>query len=849
MTTAPLLHDAPRPSLSSWALAWQFARREISGSLGRFRVFLGALLLGVAAIGTVGSVAESMRSGISDNARILLGGDIEFSSLHTPPDPAIIEVAKRFGAVSKVVQMRAMLQTQSARKLVELKAVDSQWPLVGTSAIAPDIGLANALMDDAIIADPSLLRSLDLAPGDSARLGNLEVRVSAELLSEPDRSISFVSFGPRVLVSQATLKATGLQQPGSFITYRYRLALDNDSDRQTALAALREATTDTHVRVRDLADAAPGFDRFINQAEVFLVLVGLTALLIGGLGVAGAVRAWLASRIDIIATLKCVGAPARLIFRIYLLQVMCIAGIGVTAGVIVAAIAPLFAIQILADYVTVPLTPRLFPIPLLVATGFGLGTAYLFAVWPLAKAEEVRPADLFRRLVMIPAGRPKPVYLFGMVLAAIGLAILALVATRDAAITSGFIGGSLAAFLLLSLLGSVLVRLLRLVPLPHFVPARLAISNIVRPGSPVRSVIIAFGLGLSVLVTVSLSEANLGRQIDTRLADDAPDWFFIDIQPHQIDDFERTVASIDGITETNKTPMLRGRVVKLAGIPVSQITPTEGSAWILRGDRALTWSATPPRGSELVEGSWWPDDYSGPPLVSMSLEAALDFGLGIGDTVSINVLGREVTATITSLRAVDWESFSINFVFVLNPGVLDAAPHSWIATTHAEDDAAADAVERAITSQFSNISAVSVKEAVATAQRVIALLGGAIRLTALVTMIAGIAVLAGTVASSEAQRLADSVILKVLGATRLSIGLAWFFEYALLGLLTAVAAACIGTIASWALVAQLLEADFEFKGWLVLATTLGGALLTATLGLIGAMKTLGRKPAPVLREL
>ena len=496
-----------------------------------------------------------------------------------------------------------------------------------------------------------------------------------------------------------------------------------------------------------------------------------------------------------------------------------------------------------------PLDLTIYPVPLLVAAGFGLGTAYLFAVWPLAKAAEVRAAALLRRLVAIPEGRPKPAYLLSMLAAAGGLALLALIATRNIKITIGFIGGSLAALLLLSILGHVLVMLLRRMPQPGFVPVRLAISNIIRPGSPVRSVIIAFGLGLSVLVTVSLSEANLGRQIDSRLADDAPDWFFIDIQPHQIDEFEQTVAAIDGISEMNKTPMLRGRVVRLDDVPVSQITPDEGSAWILRGDRALTWSATPPKGSEIVAGNWWDTDYSGPPLVSMSYEAANDFGLTIGDTVSINVLGREITATITNLRAVDWESFSINFVFVLNPGVLDAAPHSWIATTHADDDAAADAVERAITSQFSNVSAVSVKEAVATAQQVIALLGGAIRLTALVTLVAGIAVLAGTVASSEAQRLADSVILKVLGATRLSIGLAWFFEYALLGLLTAIAAACIGTIASWALVAQLLEADFEFKGWLVLATTLGGALLTAVLGLISAMQTLGRKPAPVLREL
>ena len=288
--TDPAPTNTPRPSLYSWALALQFARREIRGSIGRFRVFLGALLLGVAAIGTVGSVAESMRSGIGDNARILLGGDIEFSSLHSAPDDNILEIAETFGTVSQVVQMRAMLQTPTARKLVELKAVDNRWPLVGNSVITPDINLAVALADHAIIADPSLLRSLGLAPGDTARLGDLDVRVSAELVREPDRSISFVSFGPRVLISQATLEATGLQQPGSFITFRHRLILDKESDRQAALTALRNATADTHVRVRDLADAAPGFDRFINQAEVFLVLVGLTALLIGGLGVAG--REW-----------------------------------------------------------------------------------------------------------------------------------------------------------------------------------------------------------------------------------------------------------------------------------------------------------------------------------------------------------------------------------------------------------------------------------------------------------------------------------------------------------------------------------------------------------------------------
>jgi putative ABC transport system permease protein len=491
----------------------------------------------------------------------------------------------------------------------------------------------------------------------------------------------------------------------------------------------------------------------------------------------------------------------------------------------------------------------IYPVPLIIASAFGLGTAFLFAVWPLAKAEEVRAADLFRSLIEMPSGWPKLRYLIMIIITAIGLTYLAYLATRNLAITASFIGGSLASLILLSLLGGMLVRTLNLLPLPHFVPARLALSNIIRPGSPVRSVIIAFGLGLSVLVAVSVSESNLGRQIDNRVAKDAPAWFFIDIQPNQIDEFESLTKSIDGIARVAKTPMLRGRVVKINGVPVAAITPPEGSAWILRGDRALTWATKAPKGSEVVAGTWWPEDYDGPPLVSMSKDAADDFGLMIGDTVSINVLGREVTARIANLRAIDWQSFQINFVFVLNPGVLDAAPHSWIATTHAKSDTAADDVERAVTRQFSNISAVSVKESVATAQRVIGLLGGAVRLTALVTLIAGIAVLAGTVASSESQRLADSVILKVLGATRLTIGLAWFLEYAFLGLLTAIAAAIIGSLASWALVDGLLGVEFILDSGLVFATTLAGALATAILGLAGVMKTLGRKPAPLLREL
>ena len=834
---------------SGWALAWRMARREIRGSVARFRVFLGALMLGVAAIGTVGSVAEAMRDGIAGNARLLLGGDVELRSLYIPTPEPVIAAANPHGKLSQTMTMRAMLQTGDERRLVALKAVDAAWPMIGAADLAGGAPLSTAIATGKIAIDPKLARGLDLSPGDMVQIGEATLEVGDTLTYEPDRSVSFVTFGPRVLMSLDTLQTTGLMQPGAMMTYRTRLLLDDEANRQQVVDGIKDAAKDGPVRVRDRVDAAPGFDVFIDRTEVFLVLVGLTALLIGGLGVAGAVRAWLGSRMPVIATLKCLGAPARLIFRIYLLQVMLIAGLGVLLGVGLAAIAPVFAIDLLSTYVTVPISVSVYPMPLAVAAGFGMVTSFLFALWPLAKAEEVRAANLFRRLNAIPGGRPRSRYLVIATAALLALAGLALVATRDWRLTLVFIGGSLAAIGLLGGLGEALLFALRRLPAPRYVPARLALSAITRPGSPVRAIVIAFGLGLSVLVTVALSQANIGRQIDTRVADDAPAWFFIDIQPTQIDRFMEIASGTDGISEVAKTPMIRGRITELGGRAAGDFDMRNGSAWVLRGDRALTWSATPPESGEVIAGDWWPEDYSGTPLASMTAEEARELGVWIGDTVTFNVLGRPITAEITNIRDVEWESFSINFVFVLSPGVLDKAPHSWMATAQADDDDAAIRVDRNIADAFANISAISVREAVDTAQRVISLLGGAVQMTALVTLVAGIAVLAGTVASTEAQRLADSVILKVLGATRVAITIAWFLEYALLGLLAAVAAALIGSIASWGMVAGFLGSDFELDFLVVLGTTMAGAAGTAMLGLAGAVRTLGRKPGPLLREV
>ena len=843
---------------NSWSLAWHFARCEIRGSVSRFRVFLAALMLGVAAIGAVGSVAEAMRAGIDNNARSLLGGDFELSSLHIPPEQSLLDFTDLAGTRSDILQMRAMLgnpkisgsaiSRNATRKLVELKAVDDAYPLVGEVELAPNISLAEALANNGAVAAPALLAALDLEIGDSATLGDISVTIRASLTAEPDQSISFVGFGPRLIISQETLKASGLQNEGAFISYKTRLRIQDPARMSEIETALREQVEGSYIRLRTLNSAGAGFERFVERAELFLMLVGLTALLIGGLGVSGAVRAWLLSRMNVIATLKCLGASSQLIFRVYILQVLAIASLGVSAGVAIAGLSPFLAANFFAAYVNVPLMTDFYAKPLLLAASFGMLTTFVFAVWPLSRTRHIRAAHLFRSLMQMPSGKPSIAALVTVIAGCAGLVGLAVLATGNLVLSLSFMAAALISMGLLYLLaGAVLLGLRRIKP-PAYVPAHLALSAVTRKGSPLQSIMIAFGLGLSVLVAVVSSQHNLMAQLSSRAAADAPDWFFIDIQPQQIDPFIADIRAISGDTIIERTPMLRGRVIALNELPASQAKQDVDSSWILRGDRALTWQAEAPEGAKITRGEWWPSDYSGPPLMSITEDMARDYNLAMGDSVTLNILGREITAKIANARKVEWESFRINFVFIMSPGLLDGAPHSWLATTRSSDAKTAQKIEAKVTTNFNNVSAISVSDAVQTVEKVLQLLGAAIQMTAIVTLLSGLAVLAGSVANSEAQRFTDSMILKILGARRADIILAWILEYSLLAVLTAMVAIIIGSATSYALISVFIGAEFTFNIGLVALTAFSGAAFTICLGLAGAMRTLGSKPAPFLRE-
>jgi putative ABC transport system permease protein len=844
-------------------LALRLARRELRGGLRGFRIFLACLTLGVAAIAGVGSVSDAVLTGLQRDGRILLGGDMDLRLTHVAADAAQLAFLQRRAEVSRVAEMRAMARSlagpdsngDARRVLVELRAVDALYPLYGAVEITPAEGIANDL-DAALgkreghwgaLIERRLLRRLQAAPGDLVRVGDLDYRVTGVLEREPDRTSRAFTLGPTFMVAHDSLAETGLVQPGSLIQHHYRLRLDRGVTPEAMRAALTESFPEAAWRIRDTTEAAPGIGRFINRLTLFLTLVGLTALLVGGVGVGNAVRSYLEGKTGTIATLKCLGAPGRLIFEVYMAQILALALVGIVLGLVLGAAATYLAAGLLGDALGWRAELGLYPVPLATAAAFGLLTAITFSLWPLARARSVAAASLFRDLVAPAtaklAGSTLPAVLFSGGL----LAALAIFTAADKRLAFYFVVGAIGALLLFRLTALGIIWAARRLPRPRRPGLRLAVANLYRPGAPTASVVMSLGLGLTVLVAIALIEGNLSRQVRQSLPEEAPGFYFIDIQPDQVAEFGALVASFPGVSELRQVPMLRGRIAAVNGVPPSELEIPGDVQWVFRGDRGLTWMRAPRAIDKITAGAWWPPDYDGAPLVSLHDEVGRALGIGPGDRLTINILGRDVEVTIANLREVDWASLSMNFVMIFSPGLLEQAPQSHIATVKADPEVE-NALEIAVTDRFVNVSSIRVKEALEQVGDLLSQIAVAVRAIAAVALVAGVLVLAGAVAAGHHRRVYDAVILKVLGATRRSIAQAFLLEYGLLGLVTAAIAAVIGTVAAWLVLTEIMRADFVFLPQAVLSTALIATAITIGFGFVGTWRALGQKAAPLLRN-
>ena len=859
---------------SDLGIAARLARRELRGGVRGFRIFLACLALGVAAIAGIGSLGMAVREGLRADAQKILGGDVAVRLIHREANPAERAWLERNATVSQAADMRAMAYTaggaagsgvaQRRRVLVELKGVDGLWPLYGSAGVdgtpaghdrlaallAARSGVYGALVD------PALPVRLGVAVGDRLRIGGQSFEIRGLLTGEPDRGTRLFTLGPRILVSRAGLQATGLVRHGSLIYFHYRLKLPPGADAAAFADRLKTALPKAGWRVRSLGEATPAAQRFLARIALYLTLVGLTALLVGGLGVANGVRAWLDGRIATIATFKCLGASARIVFLTYLIQVLVLALAGIALGLVAGAILPAALAGLVESVFPVTLRLGLYPAPLAVAALFGLLTALAFSLWSVARAREVPPATLFRQTVSSVEGRPKPLYIAITALLVAALAGLALLTAADPVIATIFIGGCAGAFLLFRGLAWLVARGAARLSDPargahgrnrRGPSLRLALANIHRPGAPTASVILSLGLGATVLVAIALIQGNLMDQVRRQMPDRAPAFFFIDILPHQAARFDGAVNGAGGVSRTTRMPMVRARIVKLNGVPAAEAAVHPDARWATRSERGLTYAAAMPEGSRLVAGDWWPADYRGPPQVSFDAELARGMGLGVGDTITFNVLGREITATIANLRRVQWRTVGMNFTVIFAPGTLESAPHSHIAAVYAEPEAEMRLLA-AVNDALPNVSGVRVRDALESAAGILETIGVALRSTATVTLLAGLLVLAGAIAAGHRRRVYDAVVLKVLGATRGRVLRAFLLEYGLLGLVTAAIAAVLGAIVAWAVLTLAMGSPWTFLPGTAIGTALLCLAVMLLFGFVGTWRAMRQKPAALLRN-
>jgi len=834
----------------SLRLASRFARRELRGGLRGFRIFLSCLALGVAAIAAVGSVRSSIEAGLAREGAALLGGDAELDFTYrfaTDDERAWMEDTAT--QVSEIVDFRSMAVVDQERGLTQIKGVDAAYPLIGSVGLYPDMALADALGDHGgrpgAVMEQVLVDRMGLNVGDIFRLGTQEFHLSAVLTREPDSAAGGFALGPRTIVLTKSLENSSLLAPGTLYSTKYRLDLPEGSDLAQLESTANARFKDSGLRWTDARNGAPGVAEFVNRLGAFLVLVGLSGLAVGGVGVSAAVRAYLAGKTNVIATLRTLGADRATIFQTYFIQIGILSLFGITIGVILGGITPLLLAPLIEARLPIPAQFSLYPAPLAEAAIYGLLTAFVFTLWPLARTEDIRAATLFRDALSSGPLLPAPRYLTAILLGLATLIGLAGWFSGTWRLTLWTAGGIALALVLLAI-ASVAVRLLsrRGGRLAQGKPRlRWALAAISGPREGATSVVLSLGLGLSVLAAVGQIDGNLRNAITGNLPDVAPSYFFVDIQKDQINGYTERLENDPAVRRIQSVPMLRGVVTRINDLPAKEVG---GSHWVLEGDRGVTYAEEMPEDTRLTAGKWWPAGYTGAPQISFAAEEAAEMGLKLGDTLTINVLGRDITGTITSFREVDFSTAGIGFILTMNPAALAGAPHSFISTVYAEPEAEA-AILRDLANKYPNITAIRVRDAIDRVAEVLGGLAAATSYGAAATLLTGFLVLIGAAAAGTSARTYEAAVLRTLGATRQSILVSFALRAALLGLCAGLVALAAGIAGGWAVSAFVMETDFTVIWPSAFAIIIGGVLATLLAGLAFAWGPINARPAQVLR--
>jgi len=838
----------------------RFALRDLLGDPHGFGVFIACIVIGVAAISGVSGLSRSLTQGLSREGRAILGGDASFSLVARELSAEQRAYFEARGRLSEISLMRAMARRDDGEAaMVEIKAVEpATYPAFGVVEMEPVLPIAEALGEHdgvaGIIVDPVLLARLDVKLGDTLMIGNARVQLRARLISEPDKLAGGIGLGPRVMMARDALVAAGLATPGSVIRNVTRVTLKGNASDETVKAFKTEVEAafpqaGWEARTRDAV--SPQFSRNLERFTQLLTLVALTALVAGGAGVANAAHGFVERKRMQFAVLKALGAAGSRVFAIALAQVLAAAAFAIALGLVVGAGIPWVAAEGLRQVADLPVSAALDARGAVFGALYGLLVTLIFSLVPLGRAHEIPVAALLRD---DPRSAKLARYRAGAWAAGVALAGLVMVSSPDLKLGAFYIGAVIVAFGLLRGAAWLAMRIARALPRPRDARLRLALANIWRPKSLTPALIISIGLTQTLLIALALVEGAIHNELARADTGEIPNFFFIDAPKAQAGDFRAFLGEQTPGARIVHVPMMRGRIVAVKGVPVEKLAVNDEAKWALEGDRGVTFSAGVPENSQLVAGEWWPANYSGPPLVSLEAKIAEGMGVGVGDEIKVNVLGRETTARVASLRKVDWRSYGINFVMVFSPNVFAGAPYTELFTIAygAASVAARDATDarlaRETAKRFPMIVSVRVKEAIAAIDKIAGELALAARVAAGLAIVTAILALASAIASGQRARIHDAVVLKTLGATRGWLATAYGLEFSLVGLVASIIALIAGTAAAYVMTTLLMKFDFVFLPGTILATTIATLAVTIVLGLLGTWRALSRRPAPGLRE-
>ncbi|MCH9651849.1 MAG: ABC transporter permease [Deltaproteobacteria bacterium] len=837
--------------------------RESRGSRGRLLFFIACLAVGVAAVVAVSALAASLEAAIRSEARQLLAADLKVSGRQPLPTELDAFLQSKEGVertdlkelvtivAAQATEEEVTSGTAAPSQLVELKVVEEAYPFFGEIEVHPAATLSSLLHRGVVVA-PDLLTRLGLAVGDPLRIGSANFQISGTVLSEPDRISFNLTMGPRVFLSAQAFDQTGLETFGSRIGYRALLKLPEGTTQKLlkSFAEDLEASLPNaaYYNVETYTEAQPAMRQGLRQVERFLALVALVALLTGGIGVAQTVRAWLAGRLQAIAILKCLGMRPREVLTLYLGQTTLLGAAGSLAGGALGLMVPQVAPILLGDLIPASAVSSWQPLALFQGVALGIGIAIIFSVPPLLALLRVPPVRVLRHQAeSLPANRRANWAAAALLL--LGIALASLVQTRSPWLAAQFTGGVIVVTAVLMAVAAGTIRLVGRLPRDLGRPwLRYGLANLGRPGSATTGAIVALGLGVMVVLAMSLVETHLSHQLRADLPEDSPTGFLVDIQQDQWEGVQNLLQQQEA-KAVDSVPVVMARLSSIDGTSIQKLAEENPEdrdrRWALTREQRLTYLDELGDDNEVVEGALWSD----PTLAEVSVETefAKELGIGIGSRLGFDIQGVPLELAVTSLRTVRWETFRINFFLVVEPGVLDTAPQFRVAAARLPRDRE-QSFQDLLSAQYPNITLLRIREILEKIAGVLGRLGVGVRFLGGFTVLAGLAILAGAVSAGASRRGREVALLKTLGLTRIGVLAAFTVEYACLGLAAGIIGAAAGGVLAWAVVTQGMEIDWVFLPKPFFFTILGSAALTALAGNAASLRALAQRPITVLRR-